>query len=304
MRNRILSLLLLILLSVSFLCPLRTYAVEPLDPAADASLTLYYQKDSNAFPDLNIRIYRVARACEDGTFALIAPFSSYPVNIHGITMQEQWTHVASTLASYITANQVSPTQETKTDANGTAQFPSLETGLYLVQEVTAENSTGTYVFNRFMIYLPTPQPDGSYHYAVEAKPKCTGFVPKTQYSVTKLWQDTGNQNSRPKNITVDIYKDGKLQESQILSSVNNWTYTWQVSADDPGKWTVTERDVPDRYQVTIQEKGSVFSIINTCHIIPEIPQTGDSFTPLPWILIMCLSGIGLLILGIYGRRHK
>lgn len=42
----------------------------------------------------------------------------------------------------------------------------------------------------------------AYHYAVEAKPKCTSFVPKTQYSVTNLWQDTGNQNARPKNITV------------------------------------------------------------------------------------------------------
>lgn len=304
MRKRILPLLFLAVFGFLMLCPVCVYAATPLDPNAEASLTLHYQKDDKAFPDLQVGIYRVAEAFPDGTFELVAPFSSYPVNIYGITQQEQWNNVASTLSAYITANQVSPDRVGQTDANGITQFSGLKTGLYLVQEVVAENSAGTYVFNRFMVYLPTPQPDGAYDYTVEAKPKCTKFVPKTQYTVTKLWQDGGNEDSRPQEVTVDIYKDGVLQETQILSTSNNWSYTWNVSGEEHGKWTVTERAVADPYKVTIQQNGSAFSIINTCQPKPQAPPTGESFTPLPWILAMCISGIMLLIVGLYSRRNK
>ena len=304
MKKRILPLILLAVICFWALCPLCVHAVMPLDPNAQASLTLHYQKDGVAFADLTIGIYRVAEAFPDGSFGLIEPFASYPISIHGITMQEQWHLVAQTLCSYIVADQVAPDREAKTDANGTVCFSDLETGLYFVREVAAENTSGTYVFNQFMVYVPTPQPDGSYDYAVEAKPKCTNFIPKTQYTVTKLWQDNGNQSTRPAEVTVDIYKDGVLQETQILGASNNWSYTWYVSGDDYGKWTVTERSVPDSYKVTIQENGNAFSIINTRQSQSQTPQTGDTFTPLPWIVTMCFSGVMLLILGIYSRRRR
>ena len=305
MKNRILPLVLLIIICFAMVCPFSVHAITPLDTAAEASLTLHYQKDDVAFANLPVGIYRVAEALPDGTFELIAPFSSYPVNIHDITEQTQWHNVAQTLYSYIVANQVDPDREAKTEANGKVCFSNLKTGLYFVREVVAENTVGTYVFNQFMVYVPTPQPDGIYTYAVEANPKCTNFVPRTQYTVTKLWQDNGNQSTRPDAVTVDIYKDGALQETQILIDANNWSYTWYVPGDDYGKWTVTERSVPDSYKATIQQNGEVFSIINTCQTEPGIPpQTGDTFTPLPWIVTMCFSGIMLLILGIYSRRRK
>ncbi|MBQ8881087.1 MAG: Cna B-type domain-containing protein [Oscillospiraceae bacterium] len=303
MRKRILPLLCLIVCLVLFLSCVAFAA--PLDTEAEASLTLRYQKEGKAFPGLQIGIYRVAEASRDGSYTLIAPFSSYPVNIHGITTQKQWQNVAATLNAYIVADRVTPHREEKTDAEGTARFEKLETGLYLVREAVAESADGTYIFNQFMVYLPTPQSDGSYNYAVEAKPKCTEFIPKIQYTVTKLWQDAGNQSIRPQAVTVDIYKDGVLQETQILSADSNWTYIWSVSGEDKGIWTVTERDVPQRYKVTIQQNGSVFSLINTCQTEPDLPPlTGDSFAPLPWVLAMCISGSMLLILGAYSRRRQ
>lgn len=304
MKKRILPLILLMVMCLAALRPLCVQAVTPLDPDAQASLTLHYQKDGVAFADLPIGIYRVAQAFPDGAFGLIEPFASYPIDIHGITMQEQWHYIAQTLCAYIVADQVAPDYEAKTDADGTVCFSDLKTGLYFVREVIAENTSGTYVFNQFLVYVPTPQPDGSYNYAAEAKPKCTNFVPKTQYTVTKLWQDDGNQSTRPAAVTVDIYKDGALQETQILDAGNNWSYTWSVSEADYGKWTVTERSVPDDYKVTVRENGNAFSIINTRRGQSQIPQTGDTFTPLPWIIAMCFSGVMLLILGIYGRRRR
>lgn len=304
MKKRILPLILLMVMCFAALRPLYAQAVTPLDPDAKASLTLHYQKDGVAFADLPIGIYRVAEAFPDGSFDLIEPFSSYPIDIHGITTQEQWQYVAQTLCSYIVADQITSDYEMTTDENGTVCFSDLDTGLYFVREVVAENTSGTYVFNQFMVYVPTPQPDGSYNYEVEAKPKCTNLVHKNQYSVTKLWQDGGNLNVRPKEVTIDIYKDGVLHDTQVLNSDNNWTYTWYVSGDDLGKWTVAEKDVPDGYKVKIQQNGSNFSVINTYQTTPETPQTGDTFTPLLWIMLMCFSGIMLVILGCYSRRHK
>lgn len=305
MKKRILPLLCVAAICFVMLCTQFVYAAQPLDPDAEAALTLHYQKDGKTFPNLTIGIYRVAEAFPDGSFELIPPFSTFPISIHGITTQEQWQSITTTIQAYIIANQVAPDREEKTDADGIAGFQDLKTGLYFICEAMAEDTDGTYLFNAFLAYLPAPQPDGSYQYQVEANPKCTSFVPKTQYTVTKLWQDAGNQEARPKEIMVDIYKDGILQETQILHAGNNWSYTWYVSADDPGKWTVAERSVPDAYQVTIRENGGVFTVINTRQGKPVVPpQTGDSFALQPWIVAMCFSGIMLLLLELYHRRRR
>ena len=303
MKKRILLLISLIVICLTLFSPLCVNAATPLDPNAQASLTLHYQKDGMTFADLPVSIYRIAEAFPDGSFRLIEPFASYPINIHHITKQEQWNQVAQTVYAYIVSDQISPDREKVTDENGTVCFTDLDTGLYFVREVVAENTNGTYIFNQFMVYVPTPQPDGTYIYTVVANPKCTNFVPKNQYSVTKLWQDGGNQYLRPKEVTVDIYRDGVLYETQILCADNNWSYTWYVSSEEHSNWTVVERTVTDNYKVTIQQNGSHFSIINTHQTAPDIPQTGDSSTPMLWILLLCFSGIMLVILGIYSRRR-
>lgn len=304
MKKRILLLISLIVVCATLFSPLCVNAATPLDPDAKASLTISYQKDGTAFPDLTVGIYRVAQAFPSGMFELIEPFSSYPVNIHDIMVQEQWTNAASTLNAYIVSNHIKPDAQMQTGADGVAIFTDLKTGLYLVEEVVAENTGGTYVFNRFMVYLPTPQSDGSYNYAVEARPKCTSFVPKTQYTVTKLWQDSGNQAARPKEVSVEIYQNGQLYETQILSPSNNWTYTWSVTGAQYSKWTVTEPYVSAPYKLTVRENGNNFSIINTWHTPTDVPQTGDTFAPLPWIIMMCISGILSVVLGISVRRRK
>jgi len=307
MRKQVILLIGLVALCMGMFCPLSVHAATSLDPTADASLTLHYQKEEHAFSDLSISIYRVAEAFSDGTFELIEPFSSYPINIHDITAQDQWKNTAVTLNAYIIADQLIPYQEAKTNDTGTAAFEHLETGLYLVSEVVAENHRGTYVFDQFMVYLPTPQPDGSFDYDVEAKPKCVDYVSKTEHRVTKLWQDAGYQNDRPEEITVDIYKDGELWRTQILSASNNWSYVWYVSDEEKSNWEVVERSVPEEYNVTVQKNGGTFLIINThksIQEIPDSPQTGDTFNITLYIMLMCISGIMLIVLGIYNWRHK
>lgn len=303
--NKLLRLLCLCIVLCALLQPLGAYAAAPLDTEAQTSLTLYYQKDGKCFPELTISVHRIAEAFPDGTFSLIEPFSAYPVRIHDIMTQEEWRRVSSTLSAYITADQIQPDAQAQTDKNGTALFQGLKTGLYLVREVIADNGSGTYIFNHFLVYLPTPSPDGSYDYDVEAKPKCIGYAPKNEYKVVKLWQDAGNTSHRPKQISIEIYKDGILQETKLLSPENNWSYTWSVYDGDEGIWSVVERDVPKGYTVSVSQNGTVFTVVNASDPQEEKPpQTGDSFSPLPWVLALCLSGCAMLLLGFYGRRRR
>ncbi len=305
MKKQVISLMCLIFICVAMLSP--TYASNTEDVFEKTTLTLNYQKEDQVFSDLQISIYRIAELLPDGTYALVEPFASYPIKIYDIKTQEQWKDIASTLSSYVVADQLEPYMKKTTDDLGTVTFENAETGLYLVSEVMAENKNGTYFFDRFMIYLPTPMQDGTFDYTVQAEPKCVKYVPKNEYKVTKLWQDSGYQNDRPKEVLIDIYKDGVMQETCVLSEDNNWSYIWQVSDYGDAVWTVAERSVSDRYTVMIKENGNSFSVINIHSSDPETPKpplTGDSFNLPLCIAVMCISGIVLMILGIYGKRCR
>ena len=238
MKQRILPLMALAAILVAMLCPFRAQAQEA------PSLTLYYQQESHSFPDISVGIYRVAEV--GGDYPLVAPYDSFPVEILDITDQAQWDQLAETLWAYMVDNQVVPDREGLTDQNGAVVFSDLEPGVYFVREARAEKDGGTYIFRKFLVFVPTPNLDGTYTYAVEARPKCTRFVPHEQYSVTKLWQDTGNQAIRPKAVTVKIYRDGVLQETKVLSSDNTWRgyrgldrcgggCTQHLQGEDPGE---------------------------------------------------------------------
>ncbi|MBR4971563.1 MAG: Cna B-type domain-containing protein, partial [Oscillospiraceae bacterium] len=54
-----------------------------------------------------------------------------------------------------------------------------------------------------------------------------GHTPETTgFTVNKVWQDANNQDGiRPSSITVNVYGNGKLVTSVVLTDVNDWTYT-------------------------------------------------------------------------------
>ena len=302
MKKRILPLLCALLLLWA-LFPLKAEAAA-VDTDRKCSMTLHYTKDGTAFSGLKIEIYRVASASADGSFSLTGKFSGYPVKIHGIRTQTEWDNTASTLLSYIAIDKIPAERSVTTGYADTAMFTNLKTGLYLVKGVTGENNNGIYTFKDFFLYLPTPNSDGSHNYDVEARPKCVAFVPKTQYTVTKLWKDTGYTSKRPTSVSVDILKDGNVQQTVTLNKSNNWTYTWYVP-DGAGEWTVAEKNPPSGYTVTMEEKDDTFTITNTYNkSSSDIPKTGDTFPLWPLILAMGGSGLLLILLGIYQIRRK
>lgn len=304
MRNFLFRVLTILLLVLTLLQPASVLAAETIDTNRSCSLELQYSKEGISFPDLSIRIYRVAELDRYRNHSLLPTYDAIPVKLNGIQSQKEWRDAADTMVSYIIANQMAPDHTAATNSGGIAKFSNLKTGLYLIQGVVAENNTGVYQFENFFVYLPTPQSDGSQKYDMVAKPKCTSFQPKYDYQVTKLWKDQGIKNQRPKQVTVDILKNGTLQESVILSAENNWTYAWKT-LDGNSTWTVVEKDVPASYKVTIATSGSSFSITNYRSAPAGAPpKTGDSFALRPWLTVMILSGFLLIACGILQKRRS
>ena len=260
---------------IFILCVLLSLGLFPagaasLDPQQPCTLTLSYQQGGTPSPGLNVNIYRVAEARADGSFHLTADYAPSGVDISHVTSQQEWRDIADTLSAHIAAGQLSPTHTAATAQDGTAAFSDLETGLYLVGQVTAGKD---YQFERFMVYLPTPS-DGGFQYDVTAKPKPGPLPSNTEYQVLKLWKDSGSSKKRPASVTVDILKDGQVQESVVLSNDNNWSYSWQVP-DGSGTWTVSERDVPEGYRATVSVRETTFVITNTRRTTPE-PEQPDT----------------------------
>jgi LPXTG-motif cell wall-anchored protein len=129
---------------------------------------------------------------------------------------------------------------------------------------------------------------------------------KAELKVLKLWRGDEGKNDRPKSIEVEIFHNGSSYKTVILSQENNWAYSWPVT-DDASVWTVVERNVPQGYTMTVEERGAAFVLTNTwTPTDPEDPdkppETGDSSNIMMYVLIMIVSGSMLIFVGIRAKK--
>ena len=149
-----------------------------------------------------------------------------------------------TLNSYILADGIAADQTAKTDARGKVVFDNLTAGIYLVSSVRTEQDGKYYVFESFLAAVPGVDSEGQWVYSVSARPKMSVHTPakgEVTYKAVKAWRDGGQD--RPVSVSVEVRRDGQLQQSVTLSAENNWMYTWKA-VDDGSVWTVNEVNVP------------------------------------------------------------
>ena len=290
-----------------FSLTLTALAANPVGTDKESSLTLVYKHLDKYFEGLEIKTYRIADASEDGTFELCAPFDSMPVSIHGITTQAEWAVVTSTLASYAKADKLEPTAKAATDEKGTVKFEKLSPGMYLTLAVKYEAEEEITKFENFITVIPATDTEGNHNYDVTAYPKCESSKPTVDiitYKVVKLWADTGYTNKRPKEVKIDILRDGEIYATESLTAKNNWTYSWTCE-NDGAEWHAVERNVPDNYTVSVTSNGKTIIITNT-YDSPDssAPQTGDTFVLWPYILILGFCGGIILIIAIWRKRTE
>lgn len=134
-------------------------------------------------------------------------------------------------------------------------------------------------------------------------------------SGTKTWVDNNNsQNLRPKNITIELYRDNKKIDSKEIGVKDNWKYSFidlPKYSKNGEEYVYTVKEVPvDNYKS--EQKG--FDFTNT--LIPtkpsptpptskldtkpstkkELPQTGDtSLNSMIYTLLGISTGIGVAL---------
>ncbi len=298
------SIVMLILLCFSSMV---TASAESAELQKESSLTLVYKQDEIAYEGLDIQIYRVAGVKNDYSFHLVDAFAKYPVNIYDVKSQAEWRNITETLTAYTVADAIMPTATGKTDATGTVKFEELLPGMYLTLGVRYESEGEIVIFENFLTVIPrqTENAANGYDYDVTAYPKCEKFVPtpdEITYKVVKQWKDGGNSGTRTKSVKIDIFKDGVLAETVTLSADNNWMYSWKAP-NDGADWTTVERDIPKDYTVNVTEEGTTFIVTNIYDHITDSPQTGDTTNIALYVILMCASGMALIILG-FGKKRR
>lgn len=312
--------LLLCIAMATMLFSVNTFAAGPIDVDRAVSLTLSYKSGDKNLVGAKFGLYYVASVDEYGNFATTEQFAKYNVNINiKGKNDEEWRKAASTLEGYILRDKITPTDSGKTNQNGELAFPTkegvkLSSGLYIVVGERHRQDIYMYDAASFMVMLPTEDlTENEWKYDVKVTVKLDYEKEwkednTTDCKVLKVWKDTGFENKRPKEISVQLLRNGKVYETVKLNAKNNWRYTW-ANLDDSYNWTVVEKD-QSGYIVTTVKEGITFAITNiypdggnapTKPVKPNLPQTGQLWWPVP---IMFSAGLLFVIIGLALKRGE
>ena len=279
MAKRRMGIIVLVLVFCLGLMPCAVQAVstsdakEPISPDAECTLTLCYGYEDQVFPGQTLGLYRIAEVSADFQYTLTPSFAASGLTLSGVQTNGEWNVIRSTLEAYILANGIQAHQTATTDEQGQACFRGLKPGLYLVSDATMVQEELTCYFASALVALPGLDEQGLWQYqvTVAAKPKVLPPIQpdeELELKVLKLWKgDTGSD--RPKTVEVQIFRDGVIYETVTLSQENHWSYHWTTKADG-AIWHVVEKNVPEGYTMTVEQRDTAFVITNTR---PNQPKT-------------------------------
>lgn len=261
-------------LAVLMLLPGQSAAAGKIDLNQTVSLTISYMDKTTPIAGAQFDLYLVATVDEYGELtrndAVLK--DSYPLDlaIRGEN-DEAWRSFAVALAGYIGRDQTAPTDSGKTNEQGQLSFPAkgnpLKPGLYLVLGHRQAQNGYYYDAAPFLVMLPELNRDANdWNYAVTVKPKHDSEpIPSRPSSITrkvlKKWEDNGYEEQRPKEVIVQLLRDGKVYDTVTLCAENNWRHTWS-GLSSRYSWTIVEKEL-ENYTVAVFREGITFVVTNT-----------------------------------------
>ncbi|MBR4860603.1 MAG: Cna B-type domain-containing protein [Firmicutes bacterium] len=326
----------------------KVWAAESVSPQNPCTITLIYAHDGAAVSGASVKLYRIADMTAGYRYVLTSVFSASGLQLNGIASAGEWDVISSTLESYILSKGISADYTAFADQNGVVSFQNLTQGLYLAQGGRTAQGGLIYTFESALISVPGRGDDGGLQYQVTAVPKSQVSLPpgpddpppeeEVEYKILKLWKGDAEKNERPASIEVELFCDGELCETVVVSEKNQWSFT--LKAKEGSIWTAAERNIPEGYTVTVGERENTIILTNT--LIPKDPiedpsdenpenpdditdvpsgdtpgdsadstdegtfdpKTGDTSNVLLYIIMMYVSGSILILLGIAGKRKK
>ncbi len=316
--NKRITAILLTVLAVLLVLPLQALAAGRIDLTRGCGLTISYQDGTVPLAGAYFALYRVADVDETGELTITEDYAEYnvSVDIRGEN-DEAWRTLASTLEGYTLGGGVKPTDSGTTDVNGQLTFPTGENqllpGLYLVLGSRHRQGGMMYDAQPFLVLLPALDMDANdWNYDVTVTPKHESRPEPNDtvdHKVLKVWKDDGHEEERPREITIQLLRDGQVYDTVTLSAENNWRYTWE-DLDDGYRWTAVE-ETPEGYTVELTRESTTFVVTNTWDQPdtppatpstpdgPSLPQTGQLWWPVP--LLLCV-GLLFIVVGLNRRR--
>ena len=120
--------------------------------------------------------------------------------------------------------------------------------------VAVSRSGNTFTITNTYGVPPTPTP-----------PPPTPPPAVTSVTVSKVWAGEGEH---PASVEAVLYKDGSAFATAALFASNSWRYAW-TDLDPTINWVVGEKDVPEGYDVKVENLGDgIFVITNTKKLVP------------------------------------
>lgn len=280
---------------------------------------------------MKVQLYNVAYQGKKSDYILKKRFAKYPIKLNKLTKAE-WAGQAQALAAYIQRDDLSANRSGSTDSTGKIKFRNLRQGMYLIMTQVHEENGYTYKAMPYFVSIPGKSVNGKtqYHVTTTAKYEKTSNgnnETEKDYKVAKVWSDKGHENIRPKNITVQLLRDGSVYQEVMLNKENNWQYTWK-NLSSKYQWEAIEKSKPNDYFVSVSKQETSIVIKNvywddeyyndstttersktttkkesttdnnnetTKQPTKKLPQTGQVWWPLPFLAfggILCI-GIGM-----------
>ena len=286
MIKRNIAALLLCLVLMSAFATVSAMA-ETMDTSRTVSLTVNYQHEGASVAGVHFAVYYVASVNENLSFTLSDDFRAYPIRLDDLD-EDGWRLLAETLSGYVKRDNLIPQDDGDTGTDGLLQFPnrrkSMVAGLYLAVGDTMTDDKYTYTTEPFLVCLPSQDKTGAgWLYDVTVVPKHTRddkpIDPTTETierRALKVWRDD-IAAARPKEVTVQLLRDGAVYDTTALTAASGWTHQWselpKYNADGSlVDWAVVEKPV-DGYTVQVTLEGITFRIANTA-----ADDTGDTVT--------------------------
>lgn len=276
LKNKLLTMFLGFAMLIT-LMPAVVFAAGRIETDREVAFNISYKDGETPIPNAVFDIYRCADVDEYGQLTVAESFASYPINFKDMD-QDGWQSLAVTLKGYAQRDSLPAAASDKTDSEGNLTV-ALKPGLYLVTGRPLSVDYYTYTATPYMIFLPgTNNEENEWDYEVESYPKFSKQEDVVSRKALKIWDDKGYETMRPKEVVVQLLKNGELSDTKTLNADNDWRCTWEdLSARY--EWTVVEKEL-DGYYTTVSQEGITFTVTNTyiAPIVAEDPPVAKRIT--------------------------
>lgn len=280
-------------------------AEVPIESKRKCSLRIVFTPEDIMASGVKFSAYKTASVTASYEFLVEPKFAGQDITKLLVNPDaESYSLIASTLSGVISSDStIKPDGTAVSDSFGEAYFENLEIGLYLIIGEVHNGENAYYTPQSFMVSFPERQSNNLWNYDIFAEVKWEKRLKNdpVNLEVQKIWSDSATNLHTNDSITVELYKDGTLYDTQALSRNNNWNYKWE-NLYGGALWTVKEKDVKG-YTGTVERKGDCFVVTNSPEkpITPpfNIPQTGLLRWPVPMLTAV---GILFVITGVYIKR--